>query len=98
MAAGRSSFRFQPAFDDGARQIAANETAFQAFDFEDRAVAARSLSSDAADAGNLFEALLDCCGVERAIAPADFEQHGFGAARAILQVAARNRSPPACPC
>ena len=36
-ATGRSSFRFQPDVDNGAREIAANGAALQAFDFEQKA-------------------------------------------------------------
>ena len=62
---GGAKFVEVPAgFDHGARQIAADEAVFPAFDFEDCAVLRALLEHHAADAGNLFEPLLDGCGIQ----------------------------------
>ena len=73
-------------FDHGARQIAADQPAFSALDLEDVASFALLFEDHFADAGNLFQTLLDRGEIEIAIAAADLDEDGFGPARAALQI------------
>ncbi len=75
-------------FDHRAGQIAADK-ALPAFDLEAVAVVPALLNHDPAHARDLFEPLLHGREIEAAIASADFDQHRFGAASAILQIVHR---------
>jgi len=86
MAEGRELVEVPAGFDDGAGEIAADELAFVALDFEDGALAAFFFELDSADACDFFEALLGGWSGETAGARGHFDQDRFGAASAGLQV------------
>jgi len=65
------------------------------FDLESKP-ASLDPSSTAADAGHLFEALLQSPGFGLAVGGFHFERHGFGARQAIGEVSDRIDGPPAC--
>ena len=75
------------ALNDGTGEIAADEPSFLGFDFEDRAAVDLLAAVDAANAGDLFQFVLDYGGFEIATSTGDFENDGFGAARSSLEIA-----------
>ena len=86
MAEGRSSLRSQPASTMARARSPRTSVAFVALDFEDGAAAALFFELDAADACDFFKTLLDGWSGEIAGAGGNFDQDGFCAARAGLQV------------
>ena len=76
--------------DDGARQVGADVAALEALDFESAGGRPWVPSSDhAADAGDLFQALLDFAGVGMSVGGFDFERDGFGAAQPVGEIGDR---------